>query len=114
MNIQSFREDVQFNEDKIGTKVILESSFSKEIRILLKTGQEMKEHKSAYPILIHILEGKINFGVNGETYVLQAGDIITLESHVPHNLVALDDSMIRLTLSKLDDVKRVSDVANNA
>jgi quercetin dioxygenase-like cupin family protein len=46
--------------------VILETSFSKEIRILLKNGQTMKEHKAPFPIRVHILEGTIDFGIKGE------------------------------------------------
>ena len=46
--------------------MILETSFSKEIRILLKNGQTMKEHKAPFPIGVHILEGTIDFGIKGE------------------------------------------------
>ena len=59
----SFTENLEFNDKKIVTKVILETSFSKEIRILLKNGQLMKEHKAPFPIIIHIVVGEIDFGV---------------------------------------------------
>ena len=57
MNIKSFNENIEYSDKRIVTKVILETSFSKEIRILLKNGQTMKEHKAPYPIIVHILEG---------------------------------------------------------
>lgn len=114
MNIKSFNAHLDYNDNRIVTQVILETSFSKEIRILLKNGQTMKEHKAPFPIIVHILEGKIDFGVEGETIPLKKGDIITLKSSVSHDLTAKEDSIVRLTLSKLDDVDRVKKVAEKS
>ena len=47
MKIETFEKKVIFN-DTITTNVILETPFSKEIRILLKCGQIMKEHKKSF------------------------------------------------------------------
>lgn len=110
MNIHSFSKDLLYNEDKVKTQVILETSFSKEIRILLKEGQLMKEHKAPFPIIVHLLEGAINFGMSGDVHALVAGDILTLDAHVPHDLNATQDSVVRLTLSKQDKVARVEEV----
>lgn len=107
MKIRSFNKELDFNEDRIITKVILETSFSKEIRILMKAGQVMKEHKAPYPIIVHVLEGAIDFGVNGSLYSFINGDVITLEANIPHDLTAKKDSVVRLTLSKLDSSERV-------
>lgn len=114
MNIESFHEDLNFNDNKIVTKVLLETSFSKEIRILLKQGQIMKEHKAPFPIIVHVLEGAINFGVEGTVHALAQGDIITLAANVPHDLAAQQNSVVRLTLSKLDAAERVENVISNS
>ena len=114
MNIKSFNENIEYSDNRVVTKIILETSFSKEIRVLLKNGQTMKEHKAPYPIIVHILEGKIDFGIGDEIKLLQTGDIITLESNVYHDLTAKKNSIVRLTLSKLDDVSRVKKVADNS
>jgi quercetin dioxygenase-like cupin family protein len=114
MKIESFNQNLDFNDDKIVTKVLLETSFSKEIRILMKAGQTMKEHKAPFPILVHVLDGKIDFGVQGNQQLLKGGDIITLEANVPHDLSAQSDSIVRLTLSKLDKPERVEKVAKES
>ncbi len=114
MKIESFNDDLDYNNDKIITKVVLESSFSKEIRILLKQGQIMKEHKTQYPIIVHILEGEIEFGAQGATHILKKGAITALEGNIAHDLTAIKDSVVRLTLSKLDNVERVYKVIANS
>ncbi|MGW8124078.1 cupin domain-containing protein [Roseivirga echinicomitans] len=110
MKIESFNENLEFNENRVTTKVLIETSFSKEIRILLKEGQMMKEHKAPFPIIVHLLDGQIDFGVVGVTHPLKTGDVITLDANVPHDLMALKDSIVRLTISKLDRSERVEKV----
>ncbi|PCJ67758.1 MAG: cupin [Bacteroidetes bacterium] len=111
MQVSSFNEVVDFNDHRVKTSVILESSFSKEIRILFKKGQVMKEHKTPYPIIIHLIKGQIDFGVEGVIHTLKEGDILSLDGGIPHDLTAKDESIVRLTLSKLDQAERVEKVA---
>lgn len=110
MKIASLRKELQYNEEKVAVNVLMETETAKEIRILFRKGQFMKEHKAGYPITVEIHQGKINFGVNGEKMILETGDLIALEANVPHDLVAEEDSIVRLTLSKLDKIERVEKV----
>lgn len=103
-------KDVTFNESKPKIDVIFETEGTKEIRIALNTNQLMKEHKTPFPIVIQIVQGTIDFGVNGEKLQLATGDLISLEGNVPHDLFAIEPSVVRLSLSKLDSVERVRDV----
>lgn len=93
--------------------MLIETSFSKEIRILFKKGQLMKKHKAPFPIVVHVLSGAINFGVNGELNLLEEGAIISLEANIPHDLTAKEDSVVRLTLSIKDNQERVENVVNS-
>ncbi len=110
----NFNESINFEENKPAIKMILDSDSTKEIRIAMKKGQLMKEHKTAFPIVVHLLSGAIDFEVNNEKHQLQAGAILSLESNVPHSLFATEDSIIRLSLSKQDTVFRVQNVAQQS
>ena len=110
MKTASLRTDLNYNEDKVAISVMMETETAKEIRILFRKGQTMKEHKAGFPITVEIHEGAIEFGVNGNKHSLKAGDLISLDANVPHDLLAQQDSIVRLTLSKLDNVARVEKV----
>lgn len=112
MEIKSFNEDLVFDENRVKTLVIMETSFSKEIRIAMKSGLIMKEHQAPYPISIHVLEGNIDLGVRGTIHPMTKGAIISLDENIPHDLKAKEDSVIRLTLSKKDKIERVEKVAD--
>lgn len=114
MKTASIYQDLEFNENKPAIKAILETDFTKEIRILMQENQEMKEHHTPFPIVVELLEGEIIFGVEGQNYEVKKGDLLTLSGGVPHNLIAKKESVIRLTLSKLDSSKRVEGVAEKS
>ena len=114
MKSASLVKDLQYNESKPAVQVLLDTDSSREIRIAMKKGQVMKEHKTPYPIVVEIFEGSIVFGVNGEIHNLSKGDLVSLEGEVPHDLKAEEDSTVRLTLSKSDTAERVKDVANKS
>ncbi len=112
MNTTSLYKNLEFKENKPVITVLLESDFTKEIRIAFKAEHVMKEHKTPFPIVVEIVEGEIDFGVHGKTHFLKKGDLIALEGGVPHDLKAKSESIVRLTLSKFDTSERVKAVSN--
>lgn len=100
-------KDVIFNKEKPMVQLLLETDFTKEIRIAMQKGTAMKEHKTKFPIVVETVEGNIDFGVKGEVFNLIKGNLIALDGDVPHDLKANENSIIRLTLSKYDSSKRV-------
>lgn len=114
MKSASLTKNLQYNDKKPAVEVLMDTESSKEIRILLKEGQVMKEHKTPYPIVVEVFEGSIAFGVNREVHHLETGDLVFLEGNVPHDLKAGKDSTIRLSLSKADSAERVRDVAGRS
>lgn len=114
MKTASLSNNVEYHESRPTIKVLLESETGKEIRIAFREGQVMKKHKTPFPIVVEIFEGSIDFGVNGDVHTLKKGDLIALEGDVPHDLIALKDSIVRLSLNSADTAKRVEDVAKNS
>jgi len=112
MKIASLTQDLVYKDGKPAITVLLKTESSKEIRIAMKKGQSMKEHKAPFPIVVEVFEGVLNFGVNGEKQVLLKGDLIALDASVPHDLNCDSDyCIVRLSVSTADSVKRVQDLA---
>jgi quercetin dioxygenase-like cupin family protein len=57
-----------------------------------------------------MVAGELKCGVNGKDLDLSKGDLIALEGNVPHDLRAKTNCIVRLTLTKSDDVNRVKKV----
>ncbi len=113
MKKASLLQDLSFQENRPAISVLLETPFTKEIRIVMKRGQLMKEHKTPFPIVIHIVKGEIEFSLPGSTLNLTEGELVALEGTVPHSLLAVKESVVRLTLTKADEANRVKNVARD-
>ena len=110
MNYTNILKDLNYGDEKVAINVLFETETTKEIRILFKKGQFMKKHQTKFPITVEIVDGAIDFGVEDKTHNLIKGDLVALAGSIPHDLTAVEDSIVRLTLSKLDSVERVKGV----
>jgi len=111
MKTANLYTDITYDPKKPVVNALFETDFTKEIRIAMQQGTQMKEHKTAFPIVVELIEGSIDFGVQSDIMHLKQGDIIALDPNVPHDLKAKENSIIRLTLTKNDEASRVSSVA---
>ncbi|MFT6809138.1 MAG: quercetin dioxygenase-like cupin family protein [Saprospiraceae bacterium] len=110
IEVSSILKDAEFNDQKPVFKVLLNTSSTKELRIMMRKAHVMKEHPAPHPIVVEVFSGSIDFRVEGEVYLLEKGDLITLSSRISHDLLAHEDSVIRLSLSKNDNVDRLKEV----
>lgn len=110
MNVIKWFEDVVF-DDGLNIKTMNVSSNYKEVRIIIPQNKTLKEHKAPAPIMVQVLRGKILFEANGKKHELRVGDMVSLEALAPHSLSGVCDSIVRLSLSIVDDVERVGAMA---
>ncbi|MDX2331100.1 cupin domain-containing protein [Campylobacter hepaticus] len=101
---------VQFIPKEVKINVLIDDEYSKEIQILLAKDSIMKEHKAPFAIRIQVLSGKIWFEAKDQRLELNTLDMISLKANVPHSLGGLDDTIIRLSLNKLDKIQRINTV----
>lgn len=110
MKTASLTEELIYNQDRPVINILMETETSKEIRIVFKKNQIMKEHKTPFPIVVQVFKGAIDFGVHGEKQRLEAGNLISLNGDVPHDLTAREDSIVRLSLSRQDKLEHVRSI----
>ena len=92
----------EFNDVKI--EKMHENEGTKEICITFAKNSAMQKHTAPGAISVQVLRGEIEFSTKEQTITLGELDMLT------HALVATKDSIVRLSLSKNDDVKRVFSV----
>ncbi|MDD7915614.1 cupin domain-containing protein [Polaribacter ponticola] len=112
MITSSLTTNLNYKENKPAITLLMETDATKEIRIVFKKNQEMKEHTAPKPIVVEIFEGEINFGIYEKEMHLKKGDLIALEANVPHNLICIKDAIVRLTIAKSDSITRVNKVVS--
>ncbi|MGC2322061.1 MAG: cupin domain-containing protein [Terriglobales bacterium] len=62
-------------------------------RVLLKKGCVVPLHSHHNEQVTYILEGALKFTVHGEEVVVRAGEVLCIPPNVPHDAVALEDTV---------------------
>ena len=62
-------------------------------RLVLKKGAHVPLHNHMNEQMSHVVEGALNFMIEGKVVTLRAGEILCIPPHVPHEVIALEDSV---------------------
>ena len=66
---------------------------------VLNAGTLMSKHTAPGPISVLVLEGRIAFSAHGQRLELGPHCLVTLPIHVPHEVEALEESAILITIA---------------
>ncbi len=55
----------------------------------IKSGSVLPEHSHVQDQITHVLEGKLELTVGGETQIAEAGKIVVIPSNIKHSAIAL-------------------------
>jgi len=62
-------------------------------QVFLSKGAVVPEHQHESEQITYILEGALEFEIEGRAIVVSAGQVLRIPSHVPHRAVALEDTL---------------------
>jgi quercetin dioxygenase-like cupin family protein len=63
-------------------------------RILLSRGAHVSRHEHPNEQVANVLEGSLRFTVGDETVIASAGESVVIPASVPHEVEALQDSVV--------------------
>ena len=72
-------------------------------RITLRSGALVPRHEHPHEQVATVLEGRLRFVVGGEEQVVSAGESVFVPSGVPHEVEALEDSLVLDVFSPVRD-----------
>jgi len=78
---------------------LLQADGMRLVLIALHEGAEMKTHTAPGIISVQVLEGHLGFQAQGQTAELKPGQLLTLQTDLPHSVVARQESVFLLTLA---------------
>jgi quercetin dioxygenase-like cupin family protein len=71
--------------------------------VALNAGVEVGTHRADSPMTIQVLEGRVGYRVAGEDHELRAGQVLFFGPGEAHDIRALEESAMLLTLSAIGD-----------
>ena len=70
----------------VGTNVML-------ARIVLKKGAQVPVHHHFHEQISRVVAGALSFMIDGKQVAVRAGEILTIPPNIPHQVIALEDSV---------------------
>jgi quercetin dioxygenase-like cupin family protein len=80
------------------TVALFKSDQLEVMRLVLAAGKSMPMHKVAGEITIQCIEGMLDVGVNDDTTLMQAGQLMFLLGEVPHSVTARTPASALVTI----------------
>jgi quercetin dioxygenase-like cupin family protein len=101
--INLLRQGPEWVSSKRNSVTVVKTSNLSVVLTAIKKGATVCGHEVDGPVTVQVLSGAIQFRVLGESRSLAAGTVIALDKGIPHDIQALQDSELLLTIAK--DVK---------
>lgn len=80
-------------------KTLVRNDDSRVVLLALRAGGRMVEHQTEHSIAVQVLDGRVQLRVRDQLVELAPRGIVFLERDVPHDVVALEDSSVLLTIN---------------
>jgi quercetin dioxygenase-like cupin family protein len=98
--VASLREEEAWRRGDRNAKTLVEQPGLRVVLSALHAGTHVREHRTDGWVTIQTLEGHIRVAAQGETLDLPEGRILALESGVPHDVEAIEQSAFLLTIAR--------------
>jgi quercetin dioxygenase-like cupin family protein len=85
---QSLADLVEYSNDSIVSKTILDKSAGTITLFAFDKGQKLSEHTAPYDAVVQVLDGYGQLTIDGQDKQVATGEIIIMPGNVPHSVTA--------------------------
>ncbi len=98
--MHSLAYDVEPNSEKVQFKNVFNNANGGVVLLAFKAGQKLDTHEAPAEVMVNVLEGEIEFTMNGTTHNIKGGEFLLMGANVPHSVVAKADTKMMLVKIK--------------
>ena len=95
---QSLTDLVEYSEDSIVSKTILDKSTGTITLFAFDKGQKLSEHTAPYDAVVQVIDGQGHLTIDGQDKQVAAGELIIMPGNVPHSVTAQEKFKMLLTM----------------
>ncbi|MFJ8787839.1 cupin domain-containing protein [Streptomyces sp. NPDC102462] len=96
--IQDLAAALPVPEDGTLSRVLYRDDRLRVVGFAFATGQELTEHTSALPVVIQVVQGRLDLVLGGRKTEAAPGSWIHLPARLPHTVRATEPSIMLLTM----------------
>lgn len=98
--IRRLREEPEWIAGTRNSVTVVKTANLSVVLTAIKKEATLCGHEVDGPITLQVIAGAVRFSVAGKPLTLKAGTVIALDKAIPHDIQALEDSELLLTIVK--------------
>ena len=92
-------EDHKPWKNGLRSSVLVKTVDLRVVMIAMEPEAKLEEHHAEGSITVHVLCGSIRMHVQGNWLTLEAGQLLSVQPRIPHDVEALEESVFLLTMA---------------
>jgi quercetin dioxygenase-like cupin family protein len=101
--VRELRDDESYRRSGRLGRTLARSGRLRLVLVALNAGIEIGTHQADSPMTLQLVQGRLGFRVDGKSHELQPGQVLFFGPGDAHDIRALEESALLLTLSALGD-----------
>ena len=98
--LKGLREQKTYAQGKPSGKTLVKEPDLRIVLMALKAGGRMEDHRASGPISVQGIEGRFRLRLPSGDMELTAGELVSLEPGIPHEVFAVEDAAFLLTIGR--------------
>ena len=98
--IFSYDKSISYAEGAVVSKHVLKKETGNITLFAFAKGEGLSEHSAPFDAVVHIVDGRADVRIAGQSKILKAGESIIMPANIPHALHAPERFKMVLTMIK--------------
>ena len=89
---------IEYQKDAVVSKTIIKKKMGTITVFAFDKEQELSEHTAPFDALVQVLDGKVDVIIDGDSNIVQGGEMIIMPANKPHALKAIEKFKMMLVM----------------
>ncbi|MEN8233701.1 MAG: cupin domain-containing protein [Actinomycetota bacterium] len=98
--LENLLEEVEIPENGTLSRVVFSGGGLRVVLFAFDTDEELTDHTAAVPAIVQVIKGRLRLTLGERTVEVAPGSWVHMEAHLTHAVVALEPSVMILTLQR--------------
>ena len=98
--LASLLDEVEIPENGTLSRVVFNADGLRVVLFAFDTGEQLTDHAATVPAVVQVIKGRLEMTLGDQTVEIDPGSWVHMDAHLVHALVALEPSVVILTLQR--------------
>ena len=97
--LKEIKREQTWRKGTRNARTLLKGQKLRMVLVAMHAGTLMESHRADAPISFQVIDGRLKFSTDSESFILRKGQVLSLQAGIRHDVEALNESAFLLTLA---------------